>query len=83
MEAIIRNGHPEEKLAQDKHQRPCLDILGHDTQDTLDRGNLVNPNAKLQTISMMQLNNNGIKIKPGKEAQNGKKRISFKFQSLT
>ena len=80
MEAIIRNGHPEEKLAQDKHQRPCLDILGHDTQDTLDRGNLVNPNAKLQTISMKQLNSKERKTKVGKEAQSGRKRISFKFQ---
>ena len=83
MEAIIRNGHPEEKLVQDKHQRPCLGILGHDTQDTLDRGNLTNLDEKLQTISMMQLNSKGRKIKAGKEAQSGKKRISSKSQSST
>ena len=73
MEAIIRNGRLKKKLVQDKHRRPCLDILGH---DTLGLGNLVNLNVKLQTISMKQLSRNKWNKKLGKEAQNGKKKIS-------
>ena len=79
MEAIIQNGHQKKKLVQDKHQRPCLDILGH---DILGRGNLVNLNAKLQTISMKQLSSKKRNTKAGKGAQNDKKKISLKFPSL-
>ena len=73
MEAIIRNGRLKKKLVQDKHRRLCLDILGHDTLSTLGHGNL---NVKLQTISMKQLSRNKWNKKLGKEAQNGKKKIS-------
>ena len=76
MEAIIRNGRLKKKLVQDKHRCLCLDILGRDTLGTLGRGNLVNLNVKLQTISMRQLSSNKWNKKLGKEAQNGKKKIS-------